>query len=165
MIGRVIAALPVAAAVAVLAVPTAFADTTPVSSLDFTAEPGSFPAKTSVHWAEPDQEVLISDRQNTIRVVADAGFANVAVELRGPNAAPLQAGTYDTVGDPRSHPELASVLVISDGLGCYAEQGGITVDRIEVDPSTGLLAAFDGSFDQRCPGSTGTGHGEIHFRR
>ncbi|EWM11038.1 hypothetical protein [Kutzneria sp. 744] len=62
-----------------------------------------------------------------------------------------------------AHPELAAVQLISNRLGCYGEEGGFTVDRIETDPTTGALTAFDGSFDQRCPGSTA--HGEIHFQR
>ncbi|MFC0436822.1 hypothetical protein [Kutzneria buriramensis] len=162
---RTLAALPVAAAIAVLAVPAAFADTTPVASIDITTTPGSFPVTSAVHWAAPDQEVLVSDRANTLRAQGGAGFDYIGVELRGPNGAPLQAGTYNTVGDPHSHPELASVLVISNGLGCYAEEGGFTVDRIEFDPSTSVLTAFDGSYDHRCAGSTGADHGEIHFQR
>ena len=123
MIKRVLVALPVAAAVAVLAVPAAFADTTPVATIDITAQPGSYPVRTSGHWAEPQQEVLVSTPQNVLKAQTE------------------------------------------NGLGCYAEEGGFTVDRIETDPASGRLTAFDGSFDQRCPGSTGTAHGEIHFQR
>ncbi|QUQ66264.1 hypothetical protein [Kutzneria sp. CA-103260] len=165
MIGKVLAVLPVAAAVAVLAGPAAFADTTPVASIAITAEPGSYPVTASGHWAAPDQEVLVSSPQNVLKAQTDNGLGYIAVLLRGPHNEPLHVGSYDTVGDPQAHPELASVQLISNGLGCYAEQGGFTVDRIETDPASGVLTAFDGTFDQRCAGSTGTAHGEIHFQR
>jgi hypothetical protein len=170
MIKRILVALPVAAAVAVLAGPGAFADTVstsdgPAASLDITAAPGSFPVRTSGHWAEPDQEVMVGYPQNVIKVQTEAGQGYVAALLRAPYNEPLHVGAYSTVGYAPDHPELASVLLIHDGLGCYAEEGGFTVDRIETDPATGFLTAFDGAFDQRCPGSTGAAHGEIHFRR
>ena len=165
MIKRILVALPVAVAVAVLAGPAAFADTTPAARLDITAQPGSFPVKTSGHWAEPDQEVMVSYPKNVLKVQTEDGQGYVAVLLQAPNNEPLHVGTYTNVGYTPGHPELAGVLVIHDGLGCYAEEGGFTVDRIETDPATGLLSAFDGSFDQRCPGSTATAHGEIHFQR
>jgi len=165
MIRRALAALPVAAAVAVLAVPAAFADTTPVASIAITSEPGSFPVTTSGHWAAPDQEVLVSNPQNVLKAQTENGQGYVAVQLRAPHNAPLRVGAYSGVGYAPDHPELASVLLISNGLGCYAEEGGFTVDRIETDPATGVVTAFDGAFDQRCPGSTGTAHGEIHFQR
>ncbi|MFI9382571.1 hypothetical protein [Kutzneria sp. NPDC052558] len=165
MIRSALAALPAAAAVAVLAVPTAFADTTPVASIDITAQPGAYPQATSGHWAAPDQEVMVGYPQNVLKAQTDNGRGYLAVLLRAPHNEPLHVGAYANVGYPPDHPELASVLVISDGLGCYAEQGGFTVDRIETDPASGVLTAFDGSFDQRCPGSTGSAHGEIHFQR
>ncbi|MFC0548978.1 hypothetical protein [Kutzneria chonburiensis] len=165
MIKRILVALPVAAAVAVLAGPAAFADTTPVASIDIAAAPGSYPVKTSGHWSAPDQEVMVSYPKNVLKAQTDDGLGYVAVLLQAPNNEPLHVGTYTNVGYTPSHPELSGVLVIHDGLGCYAEEGGFTVDRIETDPATGFLTAFDGSFDQRCPGSTGTAHGEIHFQR
>ena len=136
-----------------------------MASIDITAPPGSYPVTTSGHWAEPDQEILVSNPQNVLKAQAETNTGYLAVLLRAPRNAPLHVGSYSGVGYPPDHPELASVLLISNGLGCYAEDGGFTVDRIETDPATGVVTAFDGSFDQRCPGSTATAHGEIHFQR
>lgn len=96
--------------------------------MDLAGRADTFPVRTTVHWAEPDQEVHVTAKQGGVKVAA---------------------------GDDRDYA----------GVGCYAEEGSITVDRVEVDPSTSLLTAFDGSFDQRCAGSTGLMHGELHFQR
>jgi len=164
---KALAALPVAAALAVLATPVAFADTTSVSSFDFTAEPGSLAITGSGHWAAPAQDVEIWENNNVVKVDAtpDNGFHYIRVELTGPNGEPLHVGTYSNVGDPTRHPDQPGILAISQGLGCHADAGTITVDRVERD-GAGALTAFDGSFDHHCAGPTSpTFHGEIHFQR
>lgn len=162
----VAAAMLVGTAVGTASAATGDPGDPPGAVFTFKADEGAHPVGgRSGEWVSPDDEIMVWEHQNIVKIDGESGFDYIRVELNGPHRTPLTAGTYQDVRNQlHGPPSSPGILVISNSLGCGDDYAEFTIHRIDRDIS-GQLVALDASFTQHCGAPDGPAlHGHVHYR-